>query len=131
MTHSFPTRRYSDRQRGVESVIADRRTIAAADMRARRLRHRYGRAIVPFILATGVKIDIRLAEHDRHSLGTRRSHGEKFGTEPFGHKNRFGGGTRTDDANAERLVCRLKGDRRARGQRDRTRVVEGTGGEEG
>mgnify|MGYP000152227569 CR=1 FL=1 len=55
-------------QIGVGIIVSDRRSVDAAHVQTHRLRHRDRGAIVPFILAAGVKIDIRLPPHTAIAL---------------------------------------------------------------
>src|SRR3546814_1266110 len=86
---------------------------------------RGGGAIVPFILAAGVEVDVRLAAHDRHRLRARRPHRDQFGAHALGDMHRLGGGAGAADEHSGRPAGGGKRQGGARGQRE-TRSEEHT-----
>ena len=76
-------------------------------------RHCGRRAGIPFVLAAGVEIDIRLTAHDRHGLCPGRAHTDQFSAQLFRHGHGFGGRPRAADQHPQLF----------RSRRNRTRTI--------
>ena len=74
------------RQVGVDVVVDQRAAVDPAAVQARGLGHGDRCARVPFVLAAGVRVDVRLAPNHRHRLGSGRSHLDQLGLELLGQE---------------------------------------------